>query len=97
MKYKISDLIKLPDELLINPNSSHCSQCGRDFYAFNNGYNKVLDELANMEIELDEEKIVSWFPGFISETCRYNLKGEDLWMKLAHNIASQLPRILNGD
>ena len=34
----------LGDRLPINPNSSHCSQCGRDFYSFNNGYNLAITE-----------------------------------------------------
>jgi len=34
----------MPKDLPINPNSNHCSQCGRDFYAFNNGYNNALHD-----------------------------------------------------
>jgi recombinational DNA repair protein (RecF pathway) len=36
---------RLMDKLPINPNSSHCSQCGRDFYSFNNGFNQCLSEI----------------------------------------------------
>jgi hypothetical protein len=35
---------EMPKDLPINPNSNHCSQCGRDFYAFNNGYNNALHD-----------------------------------------------------
>lgn len=106
MTFKLSELIKLPEKKDINK-WRHCG--GQSYYMRDDeaiGYNQALSDLANMEIEVDEEAIVkiikpywqgfelmqkgSMREGFICQI--YDRLANPT--KLAHAIASQLPKMI---
>ncbi len=99
MKYKLSDLINFPepkDEWGYGYKEQEMKYANRGLSKDVRSlvYNKLRSDLANMEITIDEENIISLFLGFMPEADRYNFRGEDLWKKLATAIASELPKML---
>lgn len=97
MKYKLKDLIKLPEKRKPINITGYMDK----WHFLNRGYNNALDEIANIEVEVNEKKLIEIIKENVSEFYNIpdlNREKTNILIcypeKLAHAIAQNLKEIL---
>ena len=100
---KLSDIVKLPEKRDLKAVANN-----RDYLQFDKGFNTCLSDLANMNVEVDEEAIAKFLDNFsegylrlVPDWCKLFEGDKEFHSRqfiedLPKAIASQLPKMIRG-